>query len=304
MHLLCGIRYGVVAIASTALGCFALVDVDHFHSSASSGLSSDSGPSSDAPTTSAPAEYLNFKFALVGMTPHLTQLFEYRIIDANNFIQFRGVVNPLGAADVVVNAPMSIPKQNGPFHLDFWADVEGLGTYDKIGLVVSNDHAWRIEPLQDYPADSVTPVNGLVQVTFTHNTSFTEINDYPSGTPNPSKDTGLGASLHVMNAQGLQGDLIQMRVVDAGANRVVALFRVPKISDPVFDMKVPGVVEVGVDYHVLVYVDANGNGNYDDPATGSGDLGWKLIGTAGTAGLNVTLDAAQVGVAKEDVGAP
>jgi hypothetical protein len=78
----------------------------------------------------------------------------------------------------------------------------------------------------------------------------------------------------------------------------------PKMTQPTFDMKVPGVVEDGVIYNVLVYVDANGNGSYDNPATGGGDLGWSVTGTADTTGLNVTLDAAQVGLAKVDVGAP
>jgi hypothetical protein len=313
MRALSGALFGALAVAST-VGCFSLVDVDHFHtasSSASSGQTSDSGPGSDSGRASdsssqmgEPAQYLNFKFTLVGMTPHITQLFEYRIIDANNFVQSRGVVNPLGSPNVVIDDPRSIPKVNGPFHLDFYADVDFSGNYDGIGSVVSQDHAWRIDPLVDYPPGTVTPVDGLVQVTFTHNTSFTDIDTYPSGTRNPSKDTGLGATIHIINAQGLQGDLMQARVVDTGANRTVALDRMPKMVQPTFDLKVPGVVEEGVIYNVLVYVDANGNGNYDNPATGGGDLGWSVTGTADTTGLNVTLDAAQVGIAKVDVGAP
>lgn len=254
--------------------------------------------------TGGATQYVNFKFTLVGMTPHISQLFEYRIVDANNFVQSRGVVNPLGGPNLVIDVPKSIPKVNGPFHLDFYAGVNESGGYDGIGLVVSQDHAWRIDPLEDYPVGSVTPVDGLVQVTFTHNTSFTNIDTYPSGTRNPSKDTGLGATIHVTNAQNLQGDLMQVRLVDSGANRTVGLFRLPKISQPTFDMTVPGVVEDGVEYNALVYVDANANGNYDNPATGGGDLGWSVTGTADTTGLNVSLDAAQIGLAKADVGAP
>jgi hypothetical protein len=185
-----------------------------------------------------------------------------------------------------------------------YADVNGSGGYDGIGSVVTQDHAWRIDPLADYPAGAAAAVDGLVQVTFTHNTSFTEINDYPSGTPNVPHDTGLGATLHVSNAQAELGGLLQVRIVDTGANRTVALFRLPRITQPAFELNIPGVVENGVDYSALVYVDANKNGSYDNPANGSGDLGWSVNGAADATGLSVGLDAATTDVAKVDVGAP
>jgi hypothetical protein len=310
MRALLGIRRSALAITLTLSGCFAVVDVDHFHTAAA-GSPDSSAPDALAPapdTSGAPSmsgEYLNLKLSLIGMTPHLRQLFEYRIIDGNNFIQSRGVVNPLGAPDVIINAPLAIPKVNGPFRLDFWADVESLGTYDKIGSVISNDHAWRIDPLRDYPDGTVTAVDGLVQVTFTHNTSFTEINQYPSGTPNPPRDTTLGATVQVRGADALQGRLIQVRIIDAGGtNHTVGLFRVPQIGAAAFDMSIPGVVEMGGVYNALVYVDANNNGIYDNPALGLGDLGWSKVGTADATGLTVILDAANTTAANVDVGAP
>jgi hypothetical protein len=309
MRALLGIRRSTLAITLTLSGCFAVVDVDHFHT-ATPGAPDSSAP--DAPAapdaTGSPSmsgEYLSLKLSLVGMTPHLKQLFEYRVIDGTNFIQSRGIVNPLGAPDVIINAPLAIPKVNGPFRLDFWADVEGLGTYDKVGSVLTQDHAWRIDPLRDYPDGTVTPVDGLVQVTFTHNTSFTHIEEYPSGTLNPPHDTMLGATVQVRGADALQGRLIQVRIVDAGGtNHTVGLFRVPAISAAAFDMSIPGVVEnLGV-YNALVYVDANGNGIYDNPASGLGDLGWSKVGTADTTGLTVILDVQNTATANVDVGAP
>jgi hypothetical protein len=298
MRGLVGTIPGALAIALSASGCFAIVDVDRFHSS-------DAGPETSLTTVRNPfGAYLDLRLSLIGMTPHVMQLFEYRIIDSNNVIQSRGVVNPLGAADVVINAPLSIPKENGPFHLDFYADVNGSGGYDGIGSVITNDHAWRIEPLDNYPHDSVTPVDGLIQVIFTHNTSFTDINTYPSGTPNIPKDIGLGATIHVGNANALVGDLIQVRIVDTGSNRTVGLVRLPKIAQGSFDLKIPGLVEPGGAYNALAYVDANGNGAYDNPATGSGDLGWSVPGTADTTGLNVTVDAQATNTGNVDVGAP
>jgi hypothetical protein len=294
-------RFWGLAIGLSTSGCFSLVDVDRFHPSPSS----QGGSQGDlTAATNLPGQYSSLKLTLIGMTPHVSQLFEYRIIDANNFVQSRGVVNPLGGANVIINAPLSVPKVNGPFHLDLYADVNGSGGYDGIGSVVTQDHAWRIDPLQDYPAGSASPVDGLVQVTFTHNTSFTEINDYPSGTPNVPHDTGLGATIRVSNAQSVLGALLQVRIVDTGANRTVGLFRLPRITQPAFELQIPGVVENGVDYSALVYVDANKNGSYDDPAMGAGDLGWSVSGAADATGLTVSLDAATIEVAKVDVGPP
>jgi hypothetical protein len=300
-----GIPLWVLAMAVGAPGCFAMVDVDRFHSAQAAATTptttATTTPDSSAPT-GLPGEYLNLKFSLVGMKPHILQLFEYRIIDSHNFVQSRGVVNPLGGPDVTINVPLSVPKLNGPFHFDFYADVNHSGGYDGLGSVAANDHAWRIDPLEDFPAGAVAPVDGLIQVTFTHNTSFTDINTYPSGTPNPPHDTGLGATIHVANAGALQGVLIQVRIVDPSANHTVGLFRIPQIAQASFDMVIPGIVESGVDYAALVYVDANGNGKYDNPANGLGDLGWRVIGTAGATGLNVGVDAQTTQAANVDVG--
>jgi hypothetical protein len=295
MGAIVGIRPIALSASLSLCGCFAVVDVDHFHSGAAPGSSTQ---------LSHAGAYLDLKFSVVGMKPHVAQLFEYRVIDSNNYIQSRGDANPLGLTDATFNMPLSIPKVNGPFHLDFWADVESLGSYDKIGSVISNDHAWRIDPLQDFPPASVTPIDGVVQVTFTHNTSFTEISQYPSGTPNAPHDTGLAATLHVINAMDLEGDLIQVRFLDTGGNHTVGLYRVPQITGNTFDMSVPGVVESGVDYQAFVYVDANANGTYDNPATKSGDLGWTVEGTADDTGLNMSLDVSNIASGNVDVGQP
>jgi hypothetical protein len=290
------VRCGVVTLALSGVGCSAVVDVDRFHSAQATTQTPDSGLLN---------EYLDFQFTLIGMRPHVTQLFEYRIIDdATNFVQSRGVVNPLGAADVVIDMPATVPKLNGPFHLDFYADVNGSGGYDGIGSVLTNDHAWRIQPLANYPSDTVVPVDGLVQVVFTHNTTFTDINSFPSGTLNPSHDTMLGTTIHVINADTVVGDLIQVRIVDSGTNHAVGLFRVPQMASAMFDLNIPGVVESANDYFAFVYVDANGNSMYDNPAMPGGDLGWKLSGTANDSGLSVTLDVKNSQPSNVDVGAP
>src|SRR5260370_40097302 len=132
MNLSVRFQTTVLAIGLTTSGCFSLVDVDRFHGSPGS-------QGEVSASTTLPGQYSNLKLTLVGMTPHVSQLFEYRIIDANNFIQSRGVVNPLGGANVIVNAPLAVPKVNGPFHLDFYADVNCSGGHHGLPRGVDPD---------------------------------------------------------------------------------------------------------------------------------------------------------------------
>lgn len=273
--------------------CSQIVDVDRFHEK--------SPVVTPGPGTTG-AQFLDLQFTVLGMKPHLVHNYEYRVIDANNLVQSRGVLTPLGAADVTVFVPKAIPKSNGPYRIDFYADVNGSGGYDGIGSVISNDHAWRIDPLVDYPAGEVTPIEGLVQVTFTHSTSFTDIDQYPSGTPNKAKDTGLGAAIHVGSLGEVMGKMLEVRVAEKETQHVVGLARVHAIPQAALDLVIPGVVDVGVDYQIDMYVDANGNGTYDDPSGNGGDWGCRVAASSTESGLTATMDASAD--RKIDVGRP
>ena len=276
------------------VGCSMVVDVERFH---------ENGSASKPASSVGGGQFLDLKFTVMGMKPHLLHTFEYRVIDANNLVQSRGVMTPLGTMNVSVTVPKAIPKSNGPYRLDFYADVNGSGGYDGIGSVISQDHAWRIDPLVDYPAGESAPIDGTVQVVFTHSTSFTDIDQYPSGTPNKAKDTGLAAVVHFVGMGDVVGKLLEARVAEKETHHTVALGRIDKIKSAAFDLTVPGVVDVGVDYEVSVYVDANGNDAYDNPSQAAGDLGYRLTGSSTGTGLSVALDGT-LAAHKEDVGAP
>ncbi len=286
----------LVVVAHLApLACSQVIDVDRFHERATT------PPASTGSTGNQQFRDLQLTFA--GMKPHLAHTFEYRVIDANNLVQSRGIVTPLGAAEVTIFIPRAIPKSNGPYRLDFFADVNGSGGFDGIGSVISNDHAWRIEPLVDYPAGTVTPVDGLVQVMFTHSTSFTDIDSYPSGTPNKTKDTGLPAKVHLASLQGVAGKMLELRVAEKDTRHVVGLARFPAVSATTLDVTIPGVVDVSVDYEVDVYVDTNDNGVYDDPSKPAGDWGCRFGGSSTDTGLSLSADMSAT-VNEVDVGKP
>jgi hypothetical protein len=274
------------------LGCTSVLDVDRFKEQQAS-----------QPSNVVTSQFLDLELTLIGMKPHVAHTYEYRVVDANNLVQSRGVVAPLGAADVKLFVPRAIPRSNGPYRLDFYADVNESGGFDGIGSVISNDHAWRIEPLVDYPAGAFKPVEGRVQVSFTHSTSFTNIDNYPSGTPNKAKDTGLGVVVKLASLEQAAGKMLEVRVAEQETKHVVGLLRVPAVASPTLDVKIPGVVDVGVDYFVDVYIDSNANGAYDDPSKEGGDWGIRSAASSTEAGLTHEIDVASEPHAV-DIGSP
>jgi hypothetical protein len=155
--------------------CFAVTNLDRFHSA-----SSDAGA------------FMDLKFTFHGATTHTAQLFEFRVIDANNIVQSRGFYNPMGTADTVVNVPRAIPRVNGPYRLDFYADKNGSGGWDGLTDDPLHDHGWRIEPLVEN-APNADPNDNVVEIVYEHNTSFTELNNFP-GMVTSSAGTFRGSS--------------------------------------------------------------------------------------------------------------
>jgi hypothetical protein len=94
-----------------------------------------------------------------------------------------------------------------------------------------------------------------------------------------------------------------VRVKDAGTGHSAGLFRT-KVSQAAFDLVIPGIVDAGVDYDVEVWIDANGNGAYDNPAAG-GDLGFKVRRPSDRAsGMRLDFDPGAQPDSRVDVGPP
>jgi hypothetical protein len=282
-------------VSACALGCFSIVDVDSFHKR----VATNSAVAGASP-------FFDLRMTFANMRPHGGHLFEYRAVDANNFIQSRGVVKAMASGDTTINVARAVPKVNGPYRLDFYADVNRSGGFDGLGSVISNDHAWRIEPLansEDGLKDTA-PVDGLVQTAFLHNTSFTNIDQYPSGTPNPALDTTLPAEVRIDGLAAFVGKLVELRIADKSSGHVVCLFREESLGAASLDAIVPGCVDVETEYLIDVYVDANGDQKYDDPSVAGGDLGFRIGATSGSGGLRQSFDASDLAQGTVNVGAP
>jgi hypothetical protein len=255
-------------------------------------------------SASTASEYFAMKLQLVAMKPHLGHLLEYRIVDASNYVQSRGVIGAMTSEDAEIVVQRAIPRGNGPYRLDFFADVNHSGGFDGLGSVVSNDHAWRVEPLVPNPDE--LRADDIVTVTFLHSTSFTNIDHYPSGTPNPAHDTELGARVRIDGLGTFAGKTVEMRVVDKRTRHVVGLYRTMRAEGPVLDAVVPGCVDIETEYDVDVWADANGNGAYDSPESGV-DRGFRVTATSTDKGLDAHIDLASAtaeGFDRVDVGQP
>lgn len=249
------------------------------------------------------SEFFALKLQLVAMRPHLGHTIEYRVIDANNYVQSRGVIASMTSEDVEIVAQRAIPRTNGPYRLDFFADVNESGGFDGLGSVVSNDHSWRIEPLVDAPGK--LRADDVVTVTFLHSTTFTNVDQYPSGTPNKAQDTGLGARVRVTGLDEFRDRTAEVRVLEKRTRHVVALYRTMRVTAPVLDAVVRGCVDISTEYDVDLWVDANGNGQYDNPADGP-DRGWRVSATSTDQGLDASIDLASASAesGNVNVGAP
>lgn len=252
-----------VLLASLATGCFAVVDVDRFKQG-----------------TASNSQFQDLRFRIEQATSHVTNYFEYRVVDSNNVIRSRGIVDPLVRPDVDIHAPKAVPTQ-GQFRLDFYADKSQQRTFNGLGPGQTSAHAWRIEPLADYPPPG-DPNDGVFDVHYVHDTNFTEL------TNKPATDLGFAFKMTLRKMTPYQGKLVQVRVSDAGTGQTLGVYRFPQLSIAEPSIVIPGII-LDLNYTIDVYADANGNGAYDNPASG-GDHGWRTSATGNGAELVVSFD--------------
>lgn len=308
----------ILGAAMSVSACFALTgDIGGLHGPAPN-TDGDAAPS-------PPRANEDLAMSFNGMYQHVNQLFEFVVVDdSNNVVQTRGIVHPLKWADgnFKISVPQAIPRRNGPYRVDFWADETGDGKYEYDhaldGTLNSsrNDHSWRISLDDKAPFDGyqrVTHTSGGYDVVFHHFFEFVDLNQFPDPhvPPNPPNDTTVPAVVHIDNlgVPETGGRMVQIRIADPSTfGHVVGLYRSTTSTQDFF---IPGCVEPGNYYDVDIYVDANDNndtnGNgYDDPSKGPGnDLGWRLLHRpADDTGLHVIFNAADTANGNVDVGPP
>lgn len=117
-----------------------------------------------------------FTLNLEGMTPHVGQKFELRLVDqATSQEAGRTMRDTIPFADFSVSLPGMLSGES--YNVDFYADFSGNGSYD----APPADHAWRLTSMN---------VRRDTALTFVHNTSFTDI-QWPATTAIFNPQTGF-----------------------------------------------------------------------------------------------------------------
>lgn len=174
----------------------------------------------------------------IGMTPHLGQLLELRILDETKTKEIgRTRIESVSQADFSINIPVAVPAQK--YYVDFYADFNKNKLYN----TPPADHAWEI---------SVDNVVGDTTVTFTHNTNFTDINWKYNFTIN-----FVEMNPHI-------GEKFELRLVRQSDGTEIGRVSLDSVLIPEFSISVPGI-EPGQTYNADFYSDFNRNGQYDPP---------------------------------------
>ncbi|MCA2004155.1 MAG: T9SS type A sorting domain-containing protein [Ignavibacterium sp.] len=181
-----------------------------------------------------------------GMTPHIGQMLELKLENSTLEKEIGRVKIPSipSASFSVQIAGISEP---GDYNIEFYADHNGNGLYDAPPV----DHAWKI---------NFNYTSGNIELSFTHNTSFTDIQWKYLVTVNLNSMTP-----HL-------GQLFELRVVKVENSEEAGRVTLQQILVPNFFIFIPGV-DLNKDYNIDFYSDHNGSGNYNPPPV---DHAWRL----------------------------
>ncbi len=184
---------------------------------------------------------------LVGMTPHVGQLFEARLIDKQNLREVDRVrVDAIPAANFSITLEGEI---GASYWLDFYADLNQNGHYD----APPADHAWRLD------ADDLA--SGTNTLTFNHAPPFTDV------------DWRHAIYLHLSDMSPHVGQRFEVRVRDINqTGKEVGRVVIDAIPQADFTVVLPFVIP-GRSYWLDFYADLNQNGHYDAPPA---DHAWRL----------------------------
>ncbi|RYE94270.1 MAG: hypothetical protein EOO75_02400 [Myxococcales bacterium] len=275
------------ALALATPGCFAVTDLDRFEPDPAG--AGGTGGSDSAGTI----PYRDLRFTVRGMKPHTKHMFQYRVVTDQNIVVSTGRLVPFGPAtkgpmndpiDTLIEVPGGVPR--GAVRLDFYADLDGTGAYEGVGLLADKkDHAWIIDDLNEPPPSVGIASPTSIDVTFSHNTEFIDINR-----DGVAQYIGLDTRIELTGTSALFGRLVEVRLINPLNKHTVGLHRFPQLDASNTSLVIEGMVEPEVDYDLEVYADLNGDGIYQDPTGPDGDGGWRTTVTATEEGVTASFD--------------
>lgn len=178
----------------------------------------------------------------MSMNPHIGQRLHLNVTEKNSGKEIERKVEDI-QSDFQVQ--VSGIEKDHSYYINFFADHNSNGLYD----APPTDHAWRME---------LNNVGGDTTLTFTHNTSFTNI----------MWKYNLTLNFSGMNPHDGQTLYLYLKESDSGSE----VYSTQAMVSPSFSIQAP-VLETGKSYFVDFYSDHNSNGTYDAPPA---DHAWRL----------------------------
>jgi len=278
---------GTVALPLIAASCTSSLELDRFRVAEASSVD-----------TAIAVSFFDVRFGARGMTSHLGEYLEVRIVDKQNRVQAKAIYNDVTGPDFSMYLGRIVPKANPPYRIDFWADHNNTSRYDGIqGGINDKDHAWR-RVLADPLPEDMRLVQGRYQLDFVHDTAFVDMGTDLLGNPISGEDTLLPFTMKITDGAAYVGKNTEVRVVDKTSTRLVAFHRQGRMKES-YTAKVTGVLDEETLYEVSVYVDLNDNGKHD-----AGDPSWKLDLASDNVGLVAELNLAAAPKAPIETGEP
>jgi hypothetical protein len=277
----------IVALPVVAASCTNSLELDRFRMAEASSVD-----------TAIAVSYFDVRFGARGMTSHLGEYLEVRVVDKQNHVQAKAIYSDVTGPDFSLYLGRIVPKASPPYRLDFWADHNNTSRYDGIeGGINEKDHAWR-RVLADPLPEDMRLEKGRYDLEFVHDTAFVDIATDLQGNPVSEPETLLPFQMKIVNGGAYVGKSTEIRVIDKTSTRLVAFHRQGRMKAE-YTAKVTGLLDEETLYEVSVYVDLNDSGKFD-----AGDPSWKLDLTSDSAGLVTELDVAKAPQAPIETGEP
>ena len=236
-------------------------------------------------TSPGAVTFADLKFVAKAMRSHLNEYLELRIVDRTNSLQAKAVYQGVTSEDFSLNLAKIVPKMNGPYRIDFWADHNSSGKYDGIeGGINEKDHAWR-RVLGDPLPEDIKLVDSRYEFTFQHDTVFIDIATDLEGNKISLAETLLPLKVTVTNASAYVNHMMELRVVDRATGRLNGLFR-QGTAAATFDINIAGILDEETGYDLSLYADSNDNNKYDVGV----DPSWMIDAVSTSEGIIISAD--------------
>jgi hypothetical protein len=277
----------LVSLPLTTTSCTASLELDRFKKAAVA-----------APLDTTTISYFDLRFTAKGMLSHINEFLELRIVDKDNSVQAKAIYTNISGPDFSLYLRKLIPKANGPYRLDFWADHNNSARYDGIeGGINDKDHAWR-RILSDPLPEDVRFGESRYELSFIHDTQFVDIFTDLLGNKISGADTLLPLNLKMGGLGAYVDKMIEIRVIDKASGRLVALHRNGRAKEA-YVAQVAGVLDEETPYELSIYVDLNGDGKLSP-----GDPAWKTEFVSSDKGIDQELNVGLLEQSPIETGEP